>query len=130
RFALKAQHAARYAARGLALIGDAAHSIHPLAGQGANLGIADAAVLARRIAEAVRAGEYPGDLPVLRRYERARRGANAAMLNFVDALNRLFAYESTPVAGLRRAGMVLFNQSGPLRRRVVEAALGVHDHPR
>jgi 2-octaprenylphenol hydroxylase len=124
-FPLVAQHAARYVQPGLALVGDAAHSIHPLAGQGANLGLSDALVLARELAGGIAAGEHPGDLPVLRRYERARRGANAAMLNFTDALNRLFAARSTPLATLRTAGMALFNRSGPLRRRMVETALGI-----
>jgi 2-octaprenylphenol hydroxylase len=127
-FPLAAQHAARYVRPGMALIGDAAHSIHPLAGQGANLGIADAAALSRTVCEAIGGGEYPGDLPVLRRFERSRKGANAAMLNFVDGLNRLFASEAAPLAALRGAGMMLFNRSGPIRRRVVEAALGVRDY--
>jgi 2-octaprenylphenol hydroxylase len=124
-FPLQAQHATRYVKPGMALIGDAAHSIHPLAGQGANLGIADAAVLAAIVAEALAAGEHPGDLPVLRRYERGRKGANLVMLGFVDGLNRLFSSRSAPVAALRNAGMMLFNRSGPVRRRAVEVALGV-----
>ena len=125
-FPLRAQHAARYVSAGMALVGDAAHSIHPLAGQGANLGIADAAALAGTLAAAVAAGEHPGDLPVLRRYERSRKGANALMLNFVDALNRLFAAGSAPVSVLRRTGMALFNHSGPVRRQAVRTALGLH----
>lgn len=129
-FPLRAEHAARYVRPGMALVGDAAHSIHPLAGQGANLGVADAAALVDTICAAIAAGEHPGDLPVLRRYERSRKGANAVMLNFVDALNRLFASKSTPLAILRRTGMALFNHSGPLRRRAVETALGIHDHSR
>jgi 2-octaprenylphenol hydroxylase len=124
-FPLKAQYATRYVAPGTALIGDAAHSIHPLAGQGANLGIADAAVLAKVIHEAIAAGEYPGDLPVLRRYERARKGANNTMLYFVDALNRLFASPSSPASALRGVGMRLFNSSGPLRRQAAAVALGL-----
>ena len=124
-FPLKAQYAVRYVRRGTALIGDAAHSIHPLAGQGANLGIADASVLARIIHEAIAAGEYPGDLPVLRRYERARKGANATMLYFVDTLNRLFAQPSARVRALRAAGMRAFNLSGPVRRRAAAVALGL-----
>jgi 2-octaprenylphenol hydroxylase len=126
-FPLRAQYAARYVAPGIALIGDAAHSIHPLAGQGANLGISDAAELARIIGEAIEEGEHPGDLPVLRRYERARKGANSTMLYFVDSLNRLFA---SPSAGpLRSAGMRLFNRSGPLRRQVASVALGLRTGP-
>ncbi len=128
-FPLRAQHAARYVRPGMALVGDAAHSIHPLAGQGANLGIADAAALAGTISAAVAAGEYPGDLPVLRRYERSRKGANAVMLNFVDALNRLFASSSAPMSMLRRTGMTLFNHSGPIRRRAVVTALGLGSGP-
>ncbi len=127
-FPLRVQHATRYVRPGMALVGDAAHNIHPLAGQGANLGIADALALADTIQAAIAGGEYPGDLPVLRRYERSRKGANAVMLNFVDALNRLFAARSTPVSLLRRTGMALFNHSGPLRRRAVEAALGIAIH--
>jgi 2-polyprenylphenol 6-hydroxylase len=123
-FPLTAQHASRYVTPGMALIGDAAHSIHPLAGQGANLGVADAAALAKAVCGALAAGEHPGDLPALRRYERSRRGANVAMLNFVDGLNRLFASRSPSIGALRNAGMALFNASGPLRKRVVEAALG------
>jgi 2-octaprenylphenol hydroxylase len=124
-FPLRALYAARYVTPGTALIGDAAHSIHPLAGQGANLGIADAAVLAKVIGDAVAAGEYPGDLPVLRRYERARKGANKTMLYFVDSLNRLFSSPSSRASVLRSAGMRLFNLSGPVRTRAVAIALGL-----
>ncbi len=124
-FPLKSQHANRYVLAGLALAGDAAHAVHPLAGQGANLGLADARVLADVITGALAAGEYPGDLPVLRRYERARKLANKSMLHFIDGLNRLFSNESTPLARLRGAGMALFNKSGPIREFAVQVALGI-----
>lgn len=124
-FPLRAQYAANYTRQGLALVGDAAHSIHPLAGQGANLGIADAATLAEVVLEALQADEHPGDLPVLRRFERARKGANQTMLRFVDGLNRLFSIDAAPVESLRSAGMQLFNRSGPLKRRAVWTALGL-----
>lgn len=124
-FPLKAQHAKKYVSPGLALIGDAAHAVHPLAGQGANLGLADASKLAGIIDEAIGQGEYPGDLLVLRRYERARKGANQTMLYFVDSLNRLFASESYSVEKLRGSGMRLFNRSGPIRARAVYVALGL-----
>jgi 2-octaprenylphenol hydroxylase len=124
-FPLKSQHADRYVLDGLALVGDAAHAVHPLAGQGANLGLADARVLADEIANALDAGEYPGDLPVLRRYERARKVANKSMLHFIDGLNRLFSNEITPLARLRGIGMALFNKSGPIREFAVQVALGM-----
>jgi len=124
-FPLKSQHADRYVLDGLALVGDAAHAVHPLAGQGVNLGLADARVLADVIAGAFAGGEHPGDLPILRRYERARKVANKSMLHFINGLNRLFSNESTPLARLRGAGMALFNKSGPIREYAVQVALGI-----
>ncbi len=125
-FPLSAQHADEYVRTGVALIGDAAHAIHPLAGQGANLGLQDAAELARVIDEAIGQGLHPGDKPVLRRYERARKGANLTMLHLMTGLNRLFATDSTLAGEIRMAGMRLFNRSGPIRERAVKVALGVN----
>jgi len=124
-FPLCAQHAKDYVRPGVALIGDAAHAIHPLAGQGANLGLQDAAELARVIDTAIADGLYPGDRPVLRRYERARKGANLTMLHFMTGLNRLFTTDSNLLEEIRSAGMHLFNRSGPIRERAVKVALGV-----
>jgi 2-octaprenylphenol hydroxylase len=124
-FPLCARHADDYVLPNLALIGDAAHTIHPLAGQGANLGLQDAAELAKQVGDAVGAGLHPGDRPVLRRYERARKGANATMLHFMTGLNRLFATDSHIIAGIRTAGMRMFNRSGPIREHAVKVALGV-----
>jgi len=123
-FPLCARHAEHYVLPGVALIGDAAHAVHPLAGQGANLGLQDAAVLADVIVNAIGNGETPGDRPVLRRYERARRGENAAMLHLMTGLNRLFATDSALVRELRAIGMRLFNVSGPIRDHAVKVALG------
>jgi len=124
-FPLKAQHADHYVLAGLALVGDAAHAVHPLAGQGANLGLADAETLASVICEALAANENPGDLPLLRNYERARKGDNKTMLHFIDGLNRLFSNDSTSLARLRGTGMRMFNSSGPIRERAVQVALGI-----
>lgn len=123
-FPLCARHARQYVQPGLALIGDAAHAVHPLAGQGANLGLQDAAALAGVVDEALNNAEHPGDRPVLRRYERARKGENATMLHFMTGLNRLFATDSSLVRELRAVGMRLFNISGPIRDRAVKVALG------
>jgi 2-octaprenylphenol hydroxylase len=125
-FPLRAQHAEKYVLPGLALIGDAAHTVHPLAGQGVNLGFADAAALALVIDAALTAGDNPGDLPALRRYERSRKSDNQTMLHFVDGLNRLFSNDSAPMARLRGAGMHLFNKSGPIRTQAVQVALGIN----
>lgn len=124
-FPLRAQHARRYVGRAVALVGDAAHTVHPLAGQGANLGLADAAALERVVGHALERGEHPGDLPVLRRYERDRRGANARMLYFTDGLNRLFAAGGGLPAMLRATGLGLFDRSGPLKRHAMRVALGL-----
>ena len=123
-FPLCARHAEHYVLPGVALIGDAAHAIHPLAGQGANLGLQDAVTLAGVLEAAAAGGEYPGDRPVLRRYERARKGANATMLHFMTGLNRLFTTDSALVRELRTTGMQLFNNSGPVREYMVGVALG------
>lgn len=125
-FPLQALSAKRYTMPGLALVGDAAHAIHPLAGQGANLGLADARTLATVVSEAIVNNEYPGDLATLRRYERARKGANLSMLHMTDGLNRLFSNDSAALARLRGSGMRLFNKSGPIRARAVQIALGLN----
>jgi 2-octaprenylphenol hydroxylase len=124
-FPLCAQHAENYVLRGVALIGDAAHAIHPLAGQGANLGIQDAAELAHVLNAALEQGLHLGDRPVLRRYERARKGANLTMLHFMSGLNHLFTTNSPVLGEIRLAGMRLFNRSGPVRERAVRVALGM-----
>lgn len=124
-FPLSAQHADDYVRAGIALIGDAAHAIHPLAGQGANLGLQDAAELTRVVNAAIDDGLHPGDRPVLRRFERARKGQNLTMLHFMTGLNSLFATDSGLLRELRTAGMRLFNRSGPIKERAVKVALGV-----
>ena len=123
-FPLNATHARDYVLPGLVLIGDAAHAVHPLAGQGANLGLQDARTLAEIVSNALERGEHPGDRLVLRRYERKRKGANATMLHLMTGLNSLFASESLLLGELRRAGMRLFNASGPIKEYAVSVALG------
>lgn len=94
-----------------ALIGDAAHAIHPLAGQGANLGFADAVALAGIVKEVVESRGDPGDAPWLRRYRRTRRADNLTTLFGMDFINRLFGRDQGAFADLRRRGMQWFQSS-------------------
>jgi 2-octaprenylphenol hydroxylase len=123
-FPLKALHALRYAAPRAALVGDAAHTVHPLAGQGMNLGLLDADCVAAVLEDAVLAGEDPGDLKVLRRYERRRKGDNLAMLTAFDALNRLFRLPAA-VAPLRALGLRAVDSAHPVKRLLMQHALGL-----
>jgi len=116
--------ATRMRAERLALLGDAAHGIHPIAGQGYNLGVKDVCVLAEEVGNAVAAGLDPGAPDVLARYERRRRFDNAAMAFGTDAINTLFGITWAPVARAREAGMALVNRTGPLRRFFMREAGG------
>ncbi len=131
RFPLALWHAREYCRSRLALVGDAAHTIHPLAGQGANLGLLDCACLVEVLSGALGAGEDWTGLRVLRRYERWRRSENALMMGVVDGLSRLFAAGNPAVSSLRRLGMSVVAQQSFLRRALIERALGVRgDVPR
>jgi 2-octaprenylphenol hydroxylase len=123
-FALQALHALRYAAPRVALLGDAAHTVHPLAGQGMNLGLLDAASIAAVIEDAVLAGEDVGDLKVLRRYERERKGDNLAMLAAFDGLNRLFGLPGWALP-LRALGLRAVEAARPVKRILMQKALGL-----
>jgi 2-octaprenylphenol hydroxylase len=124
-FPLRHLHAAHYVQPRLALIGDAAHVVHPLAGQGVNLGLLDAAVLAEVLGAAHAAGDDPGDLAVLRRYERWRRGDNAAMLAAFGGFKDLFGSAAAPVRLARNLGLGLFDRLGPVKREVARRAMGL-----
>ena len=125
RFPLALWHAREYCRSRIALVGDAAHTIHPLAGQGANLGLLDCACLVEVLSGALAAGEDWTGLRVLRRYERWRRSENALMMSVVDGLNRLFGAANPVVSSFRRLGMSMLAQQSPLRRALIEHALGV-----
>ena len=124
-FPLALWHARAYVKPRLALVGDAAHTIHPLAGQGVNLGLLDCASLVQVFAEASARGEELHGLRVLRRYERWRRSENAVVMGICDTLNRLFTEKSVAVAGLRRFGMSVVTRQPFMRRALIERALGV-----
>ena len=124
-FPLQALHARRYCAPRAVLVGDAAHTVHPLAGQGMNLGLLDAAALVCVVEDALLAGEDPGDLKVLRRYERERKGANLEMLLALDALHRLFALPSW-AAPIRGAGLRAVDRSAAAKGFFMRRALGLN----
>jgi 2-octaprenyl-6-methoxyphenol hydroxylase len=123
-FPLAAGLARRFVGERLALLGDAAHQIHPLAGQGLNLGLADAAALAEAVADAVRLGLDPGGPDGLAGYERARRPPALAMAAATDGLNRLFSNDSLPLRLVRDLGLGLVDRMAPLKRRLAAAASG------
>jgi 2-octaprenyl-6-methoxyphenol hydroxylase len=105
----------QYVRSRLALIGDAAHRCHPVAGQGLNLGIRDAAALAQVLSEAYQRGEDIGQLTVLKRYERWRKLENLAILGFTDFLDRVFSNDWPPLVLLRRFGLWLLRTVPPLK---------------
>ncbi|MFT3778070.1 MAG: FAD-dependent monooxygenase [Ottowia sp.] len=106
-----------------ALAGDAAHAMHPLAGQGLNLGLGDAAGLARVLA-AREPWRSPADPKLLRRYERARQGDWLRMRLATDGLQQLFGRPGPAAAALRNWGMAAFDASGPLKSRIARLAMG------
>ncbi|MDG9923240.1 MULTISPECIES: 2-octaprenyl-3-methyl-6-methoxy-1,4-benzoquinol hydroxylase [unclassified Pseudomonas] len=122
---LRQRHAKRYVESGLALIGDAAHSIHPLAGQGVNLGFLDAAVLAEVLQHALQRGEQPNDVRVLSRYERRRMPHNLAMMAAMEGFERLFQADPLPIRLLRNSGLNWVDELPDAKALFVRRALGL-----
>ncbi|MDU9032601.1 2-octaprenyl-3-methyl-6-methoxy-1,4-benzoquinol hydroxylase [Pseudomonas corrugata] len=122
---LRQRHAKRYVAEGLALIGDAAHTIHPLAGQGVNLGFLDAAVLAEVLLQAAGRGERLADIKVLSRYERRRMPHNLALMAAMEGFERLFQADPLPVRWLRNTGLKLVDRLPEAKALFVREALGL-----
>jgi ubiquinone biosynthesis UbiH/UbiF/VisC/COQ6 family hydroxylase len=121
-FPLRQIRVQRTVAPGLALVGDAAHAVHPLAGQGVNLGFQDARVLAEEIAHRSPL-ERPGDLRLLRRYARARREDVTAMQFVTDGLDRLFASRAPALAWLRNSGLDLVDSQPWMKGALAERAM-------
>ena len=122
RFPLRMLHTVRYCRSRLVLAGDAAHCVHPLAGQGMNLGLLDAACLVEELERGLQRGQALGDLPALRRYERRRKGDNLQMLLALDAVGRLFDLPGW-VGPLRAWGLHGVDCAGPLKRALIRRAL-------
>lgn len=117
--------ARRFVDRRLALIGDAAHLVHPIAGQGLNLGLRDAAALAEQIVESMRLGLDPGASEPLTAYQRARRFDTLTMGAATDGLNRLFSNDAPPLRALRDLGLGLVDRAPALKRLFIRQAAGV-----
>ena len=123
-FPLYKSHAKRYASNGVVLVGDAAHTINPLAGQGVNLGFMDAAVLIEVLAQAKLDGKAIFDMPTLKEYERKRRFENQSMMSLMDAFYYGFSNNHLPLKVFRNVGLGLANRLGFAKQKVMQYAVG------
>jgi 2-octaprenyl-6-methoxyphenol hydroxylase len=108
----------------LALVGDAAHVLHPIAGQGLNMGLRDVAALSEVLVDAARLGLDIGGGDVLARYQRWRRFDNTVLLAVTDGLNRLFSNDIGPIRAARRLGLAAVEQISPLKKVFMRHARG------
>jgi 2-polyprenylphenol 6-hydroxylase len=124
QFPLQQRHAVDYIQPGIALVGDAAHTIHPLAGQGVNLGFGDVAALVDEITRGLSRGLPLGHLSMLERYQRRRKPDNLAMMAAMEAFKRLFASDDPVFRILRNRGMSTLNRLSPVKNELVRKAMG------
>lgn len=124
-YPLRQRHAVDYVKPGLALMGDAAHTIHPLAGQGVNLGFLDVATLTQVVDQAAQKQQPLGSLTVLKVYQQKRKPDNLAMMALMESFKRLFATRALPILLLRNLGMKLVNSQPWVKRQLIAQALGL-----
>ena len=123
-FPLKQRHAVEYVQENIALVGDAAHTIHPLAGQGVNLGFLDAKALSAEIHSALKRKRPLDEFAILRRYQRQRIGHNLGMMWLMEGFKHLFAEQALPVRWLRNAGMSGVDRTGIVKNQLMRQAMG------
>jgi len=124
-FPLKRQHAQHYVKHGVALVGDAAHTINPLAGQGVNIGLLDAAALAEVVMDATKQGRNISDVSVLKQYEKMRHTENLKMMTVMDVFYQAFSNDFFPLKFLRNLGLGLAERVTPLKNKVMRGAMGL-----
>jgi 2-octaprenylphenol hydroxylase len=122
---LRQRHATTYIQPGIALVGDAAHNIHPLAGQGVNLGLLDVIALAQEVERALVRGIPLADYSILRRYQRQRLASNLGMMSAMEGFKRLFGNRTLAVNWLRNTGMRQLNSVAAIKKIIINTALGV-----
>ncbi|XP_052208510.1 uncharacterized protein LOC127812191 isoform X2 [Diospyros lotus] len=128
-FPLSLMHANQYVSKHVALIGDAAHTVHPLAGQGVNLGFGDASALSRVIAESVAVGSDIGEVTMLKKYETDRKPANLAMMAILDGFQKAYSVDFGPLNVLRAAAFHGAQYISPLKRNIISYASGEQKLP-
>ncbi len=124
-FPLKRQHAQHYVKHGAALVGDAAHMINPLAGQGVNIGLLDAAALAEVLVEAAAQGKDIAEQTVLKKYESLRRNENLKMMTLMDVFYRFFSNDVLPLKFFRNLGLGLAERIKPAKLKAMRIAMGL-----
>lgn len=127
-FPLRQRHAVDYVKNSIVLIGDAAHSIHPLAGQGVNLGFQDALALQQVLLSGVATGREINDPLLLQRYQRARKGHNLGMMWIMEGFKHLFAQQSLPLRWLRNVGLKSVDNVGLVKNHLARRAMGLDWH--